>query len=164
MDNVYITWRIAMHNLWRVSWSTHILLYLTSVRNPELWFSKIFIQLIKMALNSDNVIIWTMINVGLNCTHSIMGIYDMTMCNKEECSTTVNIYEHTKILKPFCFKCACIVRINNYLVILFYLSWCQWVTVHIVCIAYTTQEHHQYHVTCCCKAWDPNCSENKASC
>ncbi len=34
--------------------------------DPELWFSKRCIKFIKMALNSDNIIVRTIINVGLN--------------------------------------------------------------------------------------------------
>ncbi len=41
--------------------------------DPELWFSKRCIKFIKVALNSDNIIVRTITNVGLNGTHSIMG-------------------------------------------------------------------------------------------
>ncbi len=40
--------------------------------DPELWFSKRYIKLIKMALNPDNIIVRTILNVGLNGTHSII--------------------------------------------------------------------------------------------
>ncbi len=75
MDDVYIAWRIAMRKLWKVPWTTHcnLLPHLAGVMDPELWFSKRCIKLIKLALNSDNIIIRTIINVGFNVTHSIMG-------------------------------------------------------------------------------------------
>ncbi len=41
--------------------------------DPELWFCKRCIKFIKMTLNSDNIIVRTIINVGFNDTHSIMG-------------------------------------------------------------------------------------------
>ncbi len=47
--------------------------HLAGVMDPELWFSKRCIKFIKMALNSDNIIVRTIPNVGLNGTHSIMG-------------------------------------------------------------------------------------------
>ncbi len=73
MDDVYIAWkmRIALHKVWRVPWTTHcnLLPHLAGVMDPELWFSKRCIKFIKMALNSDNIIVRTIINVGLNGTH-----------------------------------------------------------------------------------------------
>ncbi len=56
---------------------------------PELWFSKRCIKFINLALNSDNIIVRTVINVGLNGTHSIMdgnwrhlrSKYGMEECN-----------------------------------------------------------------------------------
>ncbi len=116
-----------------------------------------------MALNSDNIIVRTIINTGLNDTHSIMGgnwrhlkskygmdecnvmtclgekcknecesvrlfeqirelfswkdRCDMTLFNKEECSTIINFFyvqvkNYEKLFN--CFKSACIVRIKNY--------------------------------------------------
>ncbi len=49
MDDVYIAWRIGIG-------TTHcnLLPHFTEVMDPELWFSKIYIKFIKMALNSDN--------------------------------------------------------------------------------------------------------------
>ncbi len=74
MDDVYISWRIAMHKVWRVPWTTHchLLPHFAGLMDPELWFSKICIKFIKMALNSDNIIVITITNVGLNGTHSTM--------------------------------------------------------------------------------------------
>ncbi len=84
----------------------NLLPHLAGVMNPELWFSKRCIQFIKMALNSDNIIIRTITNVGLNGTHSIMGgnwrhlrsKYGMDECNvinswdekcKNECESVI---------------------------------------------------------------------------
>ncbi len=65
MDDAYIALRIAMHKVWRVPWTTHcnVLPHLTGVMNPEIWFSNRCIKFIKMALNSDNIIVRTITNV-----------------------------------------------------------------------------------------------------
>ncbi len=47
--------------------------HLAGVMDTELWFSRRCIKFIKMALSSDNIIVRTITNVGLNGTHSIMG-------------------------------------------------------------------------------------------
>ncbi len=75
MDDVYIAWRIDMRKVWRVPWTTHcnLLPHLAGVMDLELWFSKRCIKFIKMALNSDNIIVRIITNVGLNGTHIIMG-------------------------------------------------------------------------------------------
>ncbi len=59
----------------RVPWTAHcyLLPHPTGVMNLELWFSNRCIRFIKMALNSDNVIARTIINVSLNGTHCIMA-------------------------------------------------------------------------------------------
>ncbi len=62
---------------------------LSDVIDPELRFSKWCINCIKMALNSDNVIVRTIIYVVLNDIHNIMGgnwrhfrsKYGMEECN-----------------------------------------------------------------------------------
>ncbi len=76
MDDVNISWRISIRKVWRVPWTTHcnLLPHLAGVMDTELWFSKICIKFIKMALNSDNIIVRTITNVGWNDTHSIMGV------------------------------------------------------------------------------------------
>ncbi len=63
-----------MHKVLRVLWATHcnLLPHLAGVMDLELWFSKRCIKLIKMALNSDNKIVRTILNIGLSCTHSVM--------------------------------------------------------------------------------------------
>ncbi len=91
MDDVYIAWRIAMNNVWRVPWITHcnLLPHIAGVMVPELWSSDICIKFNKMTLTSDNIIVRTKTNVGLNGTHSIMGgnwrhlrsKYGMEECN-----------------------------------------------------------------------------------
>ncbi len=64
-----------MHNMCRVSWTTHwnLLSHILGVMDPELWFSKRCINVITIALNSDNIIVRIIINVSLNGTHSIIG-------------------------------------------------------------------------------------------
>ncbi len=80
-----------MSKVWRVPWTTHynLLPHLAGVMDPELWFSKICIKFIKMALNSDHIIVRTIINVGLNGTRSIMGgnwRHLRSKYGKEECN------------------------------------------------------------------------------
>ncbi len=57
------------------TWNTHcnLLPHFAGVMECELWFSNRFIKFINTALNSDNIIVRTIINVDLNDTHSIMG-------------------------------------------------------------------------------------------
>ncbi len=84
-----------MCKVWRVPWTTHykLLQHLAGVMDPKLWFSKRCTKFIKMALTSDNIIVRTIINVGLNGTHSIMGgnwrhlrsRYRMEECNVMKC-------------------------------------------------------------------------------
>ncbi len=75
VDDGYITWRIEMCKVWRILWSNHcyLLPHLASVMDPQLWFSKRCIKFIKMALNSDNIIVRTIINIGLRGSQSIIG-------------------------------------------------------------------------------------------
>ncbi len=58
----------------RIPWTTHcnLLPHLAGGMDLELWFSKRCINFIKMTLNSDNIIVRTITNVGLIRTHSIM--------------------------------------------------------------------------------------------
>ncbi len=53
-----------MRKVWKVPWNTHcnLLPHLPGVMDPELWFSKRCIKFIKMALNSDNIIVRTITN------------------------------------------------------------------------------------------------------
>ncbi len=71
MDDVYIGWILTMHKVW----TTHcnLLPHLAGVMDPELWFSKRCIKFIKITLNSDNIIVRTIPNVGLNGTQCIIG-------------------------------------------------------------------------------------------
>ncbi len=63
MDDVYIAWRIAMSNVWRVPWTTYC--NLLPHHGPGLWFSKRGIKLINMALkiqigaSTHNPLSWT---------------------------------------------------------------------------------------------------------
>ncbi len=69
--------------------------HLAGVTDPELWFSKRGIQFIKKALiiNSGNIIVRTINNVGLNVTQSIMVVkYETTMI---DCIEIQSIMVHT---------------------------------------------------------------------
>ncbi len=90
-----------MRIVWRVEWTTHcnLLPHLAGVMDPDLLFSKRCIKFIKMALNSDNIIVRTIINVGLNRTHSIVGgILRHLRSNHgiEECNVMKSWYEKCK--------------------------------------------------------------------
>ncbi len=65
MDDIYTAWRVARHKVCMVPWTIHcnLLLHLAGVMDPELWFSKRIIRCIKIAFNSYNVIVRTIINV-----------------------------------------------------------------------------------------------------
>ncbi len=123
MDDVYISWRIAMCKVWSVPWTTHwhLLPYLASVIYPELWFSKICVKFIKIALNSDNIIVRTITNVDLNGTHSVMvgnwrhlrSKYGMEECNvmkscdekcKNECKS-VRACEQIRVMCSWRDRC-----------------------------------------------------------
>ncbi len=84
-----------MQKVWRVPWTSHcnLLPHLGGVMNPELWFSKRCIRYIKMAHNSENIIVRTIVKAGLNGTHFIMcgncshfnSKYRMEQCNVKKC-------------------------------------------------------------------------------
>ncbi len=119
MDDVYIACRIAMNKVWRVPWTTHchLLPYLADVMDPELWFSKRCVKLIRKTFNSYNIIVRTIINVGLNGTHSIVdgnwrhlrSKYGMEECNvikrwEEKCK---NEYESVRVCEKIKEMCSC---------------------------------------------------------
>ncbi len=81
------------------------MLHFAGVIDPELWFSKVCIQFIKVVLNSDNIIVTTIINVGLNGTHSIMGgnwIHLRSKYGIEECNVMKSWDEKCFIYKNEC--------------------------------------------------------------
>ncbi len=57
--------------------------------DPELWFSNRSITFIKMALYSDNIIVRTIITVGVNGSHSLMDgnwRHLRSKCGIEKCN------------------------------------------------------------------------------
>ncbi len=123
MDDVYIAWRIAMRKNGGfpgpfIVIYCHILLVLWTLNYG---FSKRCIKFIKMALNSNNLIVRTIIKVGLNGTHSIMGSnwrhlrskYGMQECHvmkswdekcKNECES-VRVYEKIREMCSWRDRC-----------------------------------------------------------
>ncbi len=64
-----------MRRVWRVPWNTHCVLlpHLAGCMDTELWFSRRCIRFLNMAMKSDNVVVRTIINMGIEGFHSIMG-------------------------------------------------------------------------------------------
>ncbi len=67
MPELYTAWRIAVRRVWRVHWTTHcvLLLHLAVCMDIELWFSRRCIRFLNMAMESDNVVVRTIINIGV---------------------------------------------------------------------------------------------------
>ncbi len=61
--------------MWGVPWTTHCVLlpHLAGCMDIELWFSRICISFLNMAMKSDNVVVRTIINMGIEGFHSVMG-------------------------------------------------------------------------------------------
>lgn len=91
IHDVYTAWRIAIRRVWRVPWRTHnnMLAHIAGVMDPEFFFAKRSIKFIEAALDSKNVTVKTISNMGRHGTHSIMGAnyrhfkykYDMNVLN-----------------------------------------------------------------------------------
>ncbi len=64
-----------MHRVWRVPWTTHCvhLPHLARYRDIELWFSGKCIRFLNMAMQSDYVVVRTIINMFIEGFHSVMG-------------------------------------------------------------------------------------------
>ncbi len=61
--------------MWRVPWTTHCVLlpHLAVCMDIELWFSRRYIRVLNMAMKLDNVVVRTIINMGIEGFHSVMG-------------------------------------------------------------------------------------------
>ncbi len=59
----------------RVPWTTHCVLlpHLAMCMDIELWFSRRCIRFLNMAMKLDNVVVRTIINMGIEGFHSVMG-------------------------------------------------------------------------------------------
>ncbi len=75
MQELYTAWRIAAHRVWRVPWTTHCvpLPYLAGCMDIELWFSRRYFRFLNLAMKTDNVVVRTIINMGIEGFHSVMG-------------------------------------------------------------------------------------------
>ncbi len=71
MQEFYTAWRIAVHRLQRDPWTTHCVLlpYLAGCMDIELWFSRRCISFLHMSIKSDNVVVRTIINMGIEGFH-----------------------------------------------------------------------------------------------
>ncbi len=74
MQELYTAWRIAVCRVWRVPCTTHCVLlpHLAEYMDIELWFSRRCIRFLNMAMKSDNVVVRTIINMGIEGFHSVM--------------------------------------------------------------------------------------------
>ncbi len=75
MEENYIAWRVAIRRVWRVPWTTHckLLPHLANCMDIELCFSRRCMRFIKMAMNSSNIVVKTITNMGIYSLHSVMG-------------------------------------------------------------------------------------------
>ncbi len=67
MQELNTAWRIAVCWVWRVPWTTHCVLlpHLAGCMDIELWISRRCIRFLNMAMKSDNVVVRTIINMGI---------------------------------------------------------------------------------------------------
>ena len=75
MQAIYCAWRVAVRKVWRVPNITHcsLLPYLAGCMDIKLWFAKRCINFIKNTCKSDNLVVKTIVNMGLNGSHSVIG-------------------------------------------------------------------------------------------
>ncbi len=59
-----------------------LLLHLAGCMDIELWFSKRCIRFLNMAMRSDNVVVRTIMNMGIEGFHSVMGRHLRLMQSK----------------------------------------------------------------------------------
>ncbi len=83
MEEIYIAWRVATCRVWRVPWTTHckLLPHLANCMDIELWFSRRCIRFIKMAMNSSNIVVKSITNMGIYGLHSVMEL-TKDFCNQ----------------------------------------------------------------------------------
>ncbi len=91
IQGLMTAWRVAIRRVWRIPWHTHcnLLPHIAGVMDPQLWLVKRCIKFINMCINSDNVIVRTISNMGCNSAYSILGCnyrylkmkYDMDVKN-----------------------------------------------------------------------------------
>ncbi len=65
----------AVRRVWRVPWITHwvLLPHLAGCMDIKLGFSRRCIRFLNMAMKSDNVVVRTIINMGIEAFHFVMG-------------------------------------------------------------------------------------------
>ncbi len=75
MQVLYTAWKIAVHRVWGVPWTTHcvLFLHLAGYMDIELWFSRRCIRCLNMGMKSDNAVIRTIINMGIEGFRSVYG-------------------------------------------------------------------------------------------
>ena len=104
VQNVYTAWRVAMRRVWRLPWRTHnkLLPHIADVMPPEFSFAKRTIKFIQSCLESDNITVRTISNMGLHGSYSIMGAnfnhfnykWNMDIC--DVCKSWKNLYHENK--------------------------------------------------------------------
>ncbi len=89
MQELYSAWRIAVHRVWQVPWTTHCVLlpHLAGCMDIELWFSRRCIRFLNMAMKSD---------MGIEGFHSVMGRNLRLMQSKFKIdgSNVLNLWNH----------------------------------------------------------------------
>ncbi len=93
IQELYIVWRVAVHRVWHVPWTTYnnMLANIAGVMDSEFFFEKRFIKFIKMALVSENCTVHIISNMGRYGSHSIMGA-NFKHLNRKYCMDESNVY------------------------------------------------------------------------
>ncbi len=75
MEEIYIARRVAICRVWRGPMTTDckLLPHLANCMDIELWFSRRCMRFIKMAVNSSNIVVKTITNMGIYGLDSVMG-------------------------------------------------------------------------------------------
>jgi len=66
IQDVYTAWSTAICRVWCIPWTMHcnLLAHVAGVMDPELWFAKRCMKLIKIALMPGNYTVKSIINMG----------------------------------------------------------------------------------------------------
>ncbi len=75
MEEIYIACRVAIGRVWRVPWTIHckLLPHIATLMDIELCFSRRCMRFIKMVMNSSNIVVKSITNMGIYGLHSVMG-------------------------------------------------------------------------------------------
>ncbi len=97
IQELYISWRVAVRRVWHVPWRTHnnMLAHIAEVMDSDFFIGKRCIKFIKMALVSENYTVCIISNMGWYGSHSIMGA-NFKHLNRKYCMDESNVYSKRK--------------------------------------------------------------------